>query len=477
MVTLCPTCSRRFEFAESVCPDDGARLMTLDDIDPLIGTVLDGRYKIERKLGAGGMGAVYVATQTSVGREVAIKVLRPEVGNDEEAIKRFGREAQNLARLQHANIVQLFDFGRAAQGLFYLAMEFARGRSLTSELAGGRLNLDRVAAILGQVCDALTEAHGQGIVHRDLKPDNILLLSQAGNADFVKVLDFGISKVMGPEKHKTALTAAGTIIGTPQYMSPEQIDGAGHIGPAADLYALAIIAFEMLTGAPPFQGDTQIQLLIRHVKETPPRLGDRLPDALVPETLERFVAKGLAKQPAQRCTDAQQFKAELKAALALAKTGLTVRGAGVVVRPGARDSSAAHAAPTMTGRMPDPALTIAAPPPVAPPTLPYAPPPRKISTAYNEAVTLPKSAVAAMQQPTVAIAPELVVAADGAADAQATVLHNLAAHANDPTPVPVEAPAKRRGIGMAVAAGAVALAFAVAAALWLRPKATPVPAA
>ncbi len=177
MSTVCPSCDRKFPDGEPVCPDDGARTLTVRDTDPMLGTVLDGRFRIERKLGEGGMGAVYVGVQTSIGREVAIKVMRPESGGDEEAIKRFGREAQVVARLTHGNIVQLYDFGRTPDGLLYLAMEFVRGRSLTDLLAHGPLDGARAAAILGQVCDALGQAHDQGIVHRDLKPDNILLVS------------------------------------------------------------------------------------------------------------------------------------------------------------------------------------------------------------------------------------------------------------------------------------------------------------
>ena len=508
MTAICPICSQHFATSETVCPLDGSRLLLINDVDPMLGTELDGRYRIERKLGEGGMGAVYVGVQMSVERDVAIKVLRPEAAGDEESIKRFGREAQIIARLTHANVVQLIDFGRAARGLFYLVMELVRGRTLSAELAQGLLASARVATIVGQVCDALTEAHALGIVHRDLKPDNILLVAQAGNPDYVKVLDFGIAKVIKADKPQAVLTAAGSIIGTPQYMSPEQIDGAGNIGPAADLYALAVIVFEMLTGKPPFVGETQIQVLIRQVKEPPPRLTDRLPGTLVPEALEQFIAKGLAKVPSERCVDAQQFKAELRAALAQVPPGSTVRGLGVgpsALQVETRDSVAAappppppppsalasHRVPSgaqvrhvMTGRMPDPGPTPTAPLDDAGPAVPLGPPPRRVSTAYNQAPTLAKSSVIAARQTTVPLKADAVaVSGDSQALTQAQFAPNtdgltVALRAEALTGVTDVAPTSYRRtasdstravwIGLAAAVG-----LTVALVAWLTTRSVP----
>ncbi len=319
MRSVCPNCSRDFDSSQSLCPHDGARLLLVQPnrAAQLVGTDLDGRFSIDRLLGQGGMGAVYVGTQMSVGRDVAIKVIHPDQVADAETVKRFHREAQVISRLTHSHTVHLVDFGQTSQGLLYLVMELVKGRALSDDLSKGPLPPPRVAAIAGQICDALAEAHAQGIVHRDLKPDNILLTTQAGADDFVKILDFGIAKVAGiDERALSTLTEVGAIVGTPQYMSPEQIDASTAITGSSDLYSLTVMVFEMLAGRPPFRDASPMSLLIKHLKDEPPRLSEVAPALPVAAVVDDFLARNLSKRPEERSPDALSYKAELQRILA-----------------------------------------------------------------------------------------------------------------------------------------------------------------
>lgn len=360
---VCPTCDRSFTDEIGVCPDDATKLLAVQSkqANTLVGTTLDNRFRIDKMIGEGGMGAVYLGTQTSVDRQVAIKVIRAEFGHDAETVKRFYREAQIISRLHHSNIVHLVDFGQTKDGLLYLVMEYVKGRALTAEIAKGPMAVGRVQAIIGQVCDALAEAHMAGVVHRDLKPDNILLTSQAGTVDVVKILDFGIAKVAsdGPAQ-ASALTQAGAIMGTPQYMSPEQIDGKGEITPSADLYALAVIAFEMLAGVPPFHDAMAIALLIKHLKDVPPRVREVAPHVNLPHAMEDFLGKALAKDPADRSRDALSFKGDFAAVaaglpVALQPAGDPDKGGPLAVGDVAAPS---QPMPTLPGQAPGPVPTM-----------------------------------------------------------------------------------------------------------------------
>ena len=319
---VCPECDREYPEKLPTCPADGALLLGVHDAapDPLLGTTLDGRFRIDRVLGQGGMGSVYAGEQVSVGRSVAIKVIRRDSGGDAEVVKRFHREARVISQLAHGNVVQLIDFGQTDAGLLYLVMELVNPRSLSDEIAKGPMPLPRAVAIVRQVCDALAAAHAMGVVHRDLKPDNILLASQPGADDVVKILDFGIAKVAGHNEERTALTQIGAIMGTPQYMSPEQIDATGQVGPATDLYALAVITFELIAGRPPFEDKESIALLIKHLRDRPPRLREVAPTLQVPEAVEQFLQRNLAKDPVQRSASALAFKDELANAVTLTRT-------------------------------------------------------------------------------------------------------------------------------------------------------------
>jgi serine/threonine protein kinase/tellurite resistance protein len=260
--------------------------------------LLAERYRILGALGIGGMGAVYLAEHVILGKRVAIKVLKPDLGNDSTLVERFFREARATAAIQHENIVDILDFGQSAHHA-YFAMEALEGCELADLVGNGRsMGWERAKPIIVQIARALGAAHRMGIVHRDMKPGNIFLIRKGSAYDFVKVLDFGIAKI----DDGVNLTRAGVVFGTAAYMSPEQASG-GEIDGRADIYALACIVFEMLTGRVPFPGDNFMKVLGQHLMEKPPRLRDvtslALPPAII-DGLEAVLAKMLGKLPDER---------------------------------------------------------------------------------------------------------------------------------------------------------------------------------
>jgi len=300
-----------------VCPADDTllqnRLIGADvAVDPLLGQSLDDKYLLEALLGVGGMGTVYQGRHVFIDRPVAIKVLNPRYGEDEAARERFRREARALARLQHDNAVTVTDFGETSSGLVYIVMELLEGRTLREIIAKeAPLELARSVSIMLQASAAVAAAHEAGIIHRDLKPANIFIVQKSEVPVMVKVLDFGIAKLAVDsfdEEDVKTLTQIGAMIGTPRYMSPEQCDGLS-LTPAADVYSLGVILYEMLTGLAPFSGSTPMALAIKHATDLP-----RSPREFVsgiPEALERVVLHSLEKLPEDRPADARAFHREL----------------------------------------------------------------------------------------------------------------------------------------------------------------------
>ncbi len=233
-MSSCTGCTAEVQLEDTFCARCGAPVT-----DPFIGTVVGERYRIVSRIGVGGMGAVYRAEHTMMRRDLAIKVLLPELSGKEEFARRFEREAESASRLAHPNIITVTDFGRTAEGSLFLAMEFLAGTSLSAAIAGGPMTLERALAIERQILRGLDHAHAAGVVHRDLKPENIMLVERDGQRDVVKILDFGIAKVTEPQSGGQALTQAGVIFGTPEYLSPEQALGEA-VDARADIYAAGV---------------------------------------------------------------------------------------------------------------------------------------------------------------------------------------------------------------------------------------------
>ena len=279
----------------------------------LIGSTISDRYLIERLLGEGGMGAVYQAEHTLMRKRMAIKVLHPEMTRLPEVVARFEREAMAAAHIDHPHVVTATDFGKLEDGSFFLALEFVEGASLREVVAQGRLELGRSLHIARQIAGALQRAHSLKIVHRDLKPENVMLVERDGDPDFVKVLDFGIAKVQmgelgtndraGPEQN--VLTQAGMVYGTPEYMAPEQALGQP-VDARADLYALGVMTYEMLTGHRPFEADSKVALLGMQVTAPVPAMITKCPDCNVPLEVEVLIGRLLAKEASERIADAKE---------------------------------------------------------------------------------------------------------------------------------------------------------------------------
>ncbi len=277
----------------------------------LVGKVLGGLYRVEALVGEGGMGAVYAATHVHLKKRFALKVLAESAAVDRRAIERFLQEAQAASGIDNPHIIDVINFDRTADGRVFLVMELLEGQSLAQRLESGPVPPLEALALMKQLCDALTAAHEAGIVHRDLKPENVFLIDRDGK-DFVKVLDFGISKVERAEAEAVRLTKTGQLVGTPLYMSPEQARGDDAIDHRADVYALGILLYEMLVGRPPFEGQNYFQLLWKHGNVVPeaPRASVDGPVPW-PESLDAAILQALEKQPSNRYESVGAFAAAL----------------------------------------------------------------------------------------------------------------------------------------------------------------------
>jgi serine/threonine protein kinase len=303
---ICPCCGKQHPKSVDVCPEKGEAIPAHYK---LVGNILEGKYAIQSVIGEGGMGVVFEAKHMIIGRKLAVKVLFPEIATHPEIVERFYNEARTAASIGHDHIIEITDMGTYEKSPF-IVMEYLEGQNLTKFMGGEALTADVAVGILMQVLDALNAVHGKGVIHRDLKPDNIFLIGKAGRADFVKLLDFGISKLKTTESQNMALTRTGTILGTPYYMAPEQAAGRKDQDHRIDLYAVGVILFEMLTGQLPFKGDNYNALIAAILTEEPPRPTYYNPG--IPHELENIVMKAISKQPHLRYSNALNFMEALR---------------------------------------------------------------------------------------------------------------------------------------------------------------------
>jgi serine/threonine-protein kinase len=278
--------------------------------DPFIGReILNGQFQILQKIGSGGMGAVYKALQAQNNRMVGVKILHPKLANRPDLVSRFRREARAMSQLTHPNTVKVFLYGELEDGSLYIIMEFLEGRNLNQTVRHeGPFAMARALPILVQVCGALDEAHKAGIIHRDLKPENIFLVQSGAVRDFPKVLDFGLAKVGERQMRpgSVILTQEGMVFGTPEFMSPEQAQGKT-LTPASDVYSLAVILYEMLTGKLPFDAKSAMDYIQLHVTGKPILLNQRAAGKTFPPLLERVLDRALAKRAEDRFASAADF--------------------------------------------------------------------------------------------------------------------------------------------------------------------------
>jgi serine/threonine-protein kinase len=331
---VCPRCLASWPEKEAppVCTKDGSSLVRAKEMaaatkDPMVGRTLEGRYTITARLGSGSMGTVYRATQKAMGRDVAIKILRGDRASDDTAKARFMREARANSLLASPNTVTVFDFGQSESGEFYLAMELLEGESLGQRLTRlGRLPIPVAIDAARQALRSLAEAHAKGIIHRDLKPDNLFFARvlrsvsasspTEGHEEILKILDFGIAKMVGESDGRMGVveTQAGTVFGTPRYMSPEQAQGKP-LDARTDLYSLGVMLYQMIAGRPPFTDNDAVVVMARHIKSIPKRITEVAPEVGISKELEDVVMRLLAKDPTDRQASAEALSGELLAAL------------------------------------------------------------------------------------------------------------------------------------------------------------------
>ena len=309
---VCPACQAEYSDEAAFCSHDRSPLNPSRNGDrdggELVGHVVGERYQVQRRIGGGGMGEVYLARHVLMGRPSALKVLNRTLMQDPDAITRMSREATNASRISHPNVCAVYDFGLTGDGLVFLAMEYVEGRTLSSLLEeGGALPLCRAARLMAQCAAGLQAAHDLGIVHRDLKPDNIMVVT-GGEEETVKLVDFGIAKAIAGDDGVggQGVTRSGFIVGTPEYMSPEQLAGAP-LDARSDQYSLGLVFYQMITGRLPFEGDSLRGSLAKRLTDPPRPLSAANPGEGFPAGLEESVRRALSRDPGSRHASVQAF--------------------------------------------------------------------------------------------------------------------------------------------------------------------------
>ncbi|MCP4674925.1 MAG: serine/threonine protein kinase [Deltaproteobacteria bacterium] len=324
-MNVCSKCGVEYDGSEVFCPKDGTRLGGTGEMppqrttippaeDPLVDSVIQGRYRVIKQIGEGGMGVVYVAEHVEIEKKVALKILRDDFSKRPEVVERFRQEARAASKIGHAHIVDVTDFGQLDDGGVYFVMGHLQGQGRSDLLRGKTLSLDRAVPIVNQIARALAAAHKLVNVHRDPKPENVFLVEREEEQDFVKILDFGIAKISDRDKDGERLTKTGMIFGTPEYMSPEQAAGKS-LDHRVDVYALGCIMFEMFTGKVPFDGDSFMAVLTQHMFEPVPPIETIYQETDVPPSVRGVVYKAMAKDPDERYADMAEIEADLARAL------------------------------------------------------------------------------------------------------------------------------------------------------------------
>ncbi len=321
--TVCVFCGTPLSVTPTRNPNLGFGFAARPAHDPQIGNIIAGRFKIEEMIGQGGMGKVYRARHLALDRTVCLKMLKPALLEDPTLVGRFEREAKAASRLNHPNGISVLDFGRNdLDGSLYIVMEYVQGKDLRLVLRDEwPLAEQRLCNIMAQVLAALAEAHAHNVIHRDLKPENIMIEQRRDQADFVKVLDFGIAKIL--DSDVPGLTRNDVVCGTPQYMAPEQATGSA-LDQRCDLYAVGVILYQMASGHLPFDGQNSMEVLTKHVNEMPVPPRQRQPDAPISEAMEALILRALEKDPAQRPQTAEEFRLLLQAVPAQAAATIPV---------------------------------------------------------------------------------------------------------------------------------------------------------
>ena len=312
MTNRCPICRTAYGDDARFCSRDGSRLIADSRVTDLAGQTLDDKYEIQRKLGAGGMSVVYLGTDLRTGAECAIKVLSPSLTRDRKAMTRLRREAAFGMRLEHPNICNIIELVESEDGTVYIVMPFLVGELLVERIhRQGFMALDRAVQVVQDVARGLSAAHALGIVHRDLKPENIMLSTGDDRRERAVIMDFGLAK--DPYSHSAdKLTKTGIILGTPEFMSPEQLRGKPLDG-RSDIYALGLVTFEMLTGQLPFEGETQQEMMMARLNGAPRTLRQARPNLRLPAAVDAVVEKALRREPKERYATATDFANALTA--------------------------------------------------------------------------------------------------------------------------------------------------------------------